>query len=792
MSASKSHDPARNGNSGGDDSAASRTRTRVSRACTRCRQRKDRCDGGTPSCLNCLNADQPCSYDTATKKRGLPEGYVRAVEKLWAVTFTRVPGLEDALLQMLQQDRDLLANIWNHREIGEELHTRWKDSRMFQELETFLASVDHSAAAGSKRKRERDEEDELDPSLGLNTILPPLRALHDIPKIRDGAAQPNPSLGPVPLLATRRIQLPAAASEALGHYFKITHCWFPILDRPQILRQCYELSRSATEISESNEPLAVLTAVLAYTCRQSSVSKQVVMLPGVDSDEMSKVSRQCIPSIHGFFTLSHLQALLILALADITIGSWESAWRIVGLAARILLDNSDVASGRTRDFLATQQGCLILDTLISAKLNRQPQFRHYHHPTRAYLRPDGHEEWEPWPGSVEPAFVISCFNSLTKLSAFLNVFVCEQEVSTDHFGPNRVDELLANLDALALDYPPASQLSSSQDGPPHQTWLKIMHLLVSSCVAASQPNTIDLAVTYLGSVNTIMKDYERRSAPEASRMPAWFLGPAHAALMQLKSFVESKRYAPPPKHMSVLKTLVQQMSNVFWPASEQLAHIVDRITQGKEATTTSTAHQWRASHTLPTNATHEQPRRQTFFPVDPFAQTGITQVRNGSGAVPGVALNGPNQGQTPGNFVQADWSSAIDIPTGTSSLQDGSLATTTPQGSSSMNPMGMYNPSIATSPSFQGDEIDALFHEMAQLDTTEWTSGRNQGLKDFGFDDLTFEQFCNDPDRLFSTNFVDPRQQAVDQRQTADFSMPDLLPQTQNFGYDMSHNVWNG
>ncbi|KAG9767748.1 hypothetical protein KCU88_g7402, partial [Aureobasidium melanogenum] len=52
-------------------------------------------------------------------------------------------------------------------------------------------------------------------------------------------------------------------------------------------------------------------------------------------------------------------------------------------------------------------------------------------------------------------------------------------------------------------------------------------------------------------------------------------------------------------------------------------------------------------------------------------------------------------------------------------------------------------------PSFNGDEIDALFHEMAQLDTTEWSSGRVQGLKDFGFvDGSTFEEFCNDPNRL--------------------------------------------
>jgi hypothetical protein len=63
-----------------------------------------------------------------------------------------------------------------------------------------------------------------------------------------------------------------------------------------------------------------------------------------------------------------------------------------------------------------------------------------------------------------------------------------------------------------------------------------------------------------------------------------------------------------------------------------------------------------------------------------------------------------------------------------------------------------------TTPSFNGDEIDALFHEMAQLDTTQWTMDRTQALKEFGFsDDSTFEAFCNDPDRLMlSDGFMGP------------------------------------
>jgi hypothetical protein len=51
-------------------------------------------------------------------------------------------------------------------------------------------------------------------------------------------------------------------------------------------------------------------------------------------------------------------------------------------------------------------------------------------------------------------------------------------------------------------------------------------------------------------------------------------------------------------------------------------------------------------------------------------------------------------------------------------------------------------------PAGNGD-LDAIFKDLAYLDTTEWSNNREAGLKDFGFlDDSTFQAFCHDPDRL--------------------------------------------
>jgi hypothetical protein len=64
-------------------------------------------------------------------------------------------------------------------------------------------------------------------------------------------------------------------------------------------------------------------------------------------------------------------------------------------------------------------------------------------------------------------------------------------------------------------------------------------------------------------------------------------------------------------------------------------------------------------------------------------------------------------------------------------------------------PAGLTMPASDPSPSFQGDDVDMIFHNLAYLDTTDWTNNRERGLQDFGFaDESTFQDFCNDPERM--------------------------------------------
>jgi hypothetical protein len=50
------------------------------------------------------------------KKRGLPEGYVRGLEKLWGIAIKEVDTIEDSILTALAGNEDSnksVLNVWN-------------------------------------------------------------------------------------------------------------------------------------------------------------------------------------------------------------------------------------------------------------------------------------------------------------------------------------------------------------------------------------------------------------------------------------------------------------------------------------------------------------------------------------------------------------------------------------------------------------------------------------------------------------------------------------------------------
>ncbi|KAI1375622.1 transcriptional regulatory protein GAL4 [Hypoxylon crocopeplum] len=79
---------------------AATRRPRVARACIACQQKKQKCDGGSPACRNCIKANRSClSHDPSTNRRH-PRNYVDSLEQHNASLEQHVAVLEGALREL--------------------------------------------------------------------------------------------------------------------------------------------------------------------------------------------------------------------------------------------------------------------------------------------------------------------------------------------------------------------------------------------------------------------------------------------------------------------------------------------------------------------------------------------------------------------------------------------------------------------------------------------------------------------------------------------------------------------
>lgn len=360
-----------------DEEASGKARKRVSRACDRCRTKKDKCDALRPRCSPCIATNFDCVYDQQSKKRGLPEGYVRGLEKLWALSVMRINGLEDAIRHIASQEQNF--NLWSHDASGEVLHSKWKDSGVLRELEAMLARTDQDNNANRKRKRDNEEEiSGEDPVSAVYSLQPDLQIVpaagkeFNIPKV-SSLDTPHQD----------RLSLPTTANSILEHYFAYTHCWLPIVEKHQVMRTFWEVSKGQ---KRSDADLALLWAVLAYTSQQTDhESQERTPL------EMLAVARDLLPA-WGPFELGNVQALVLLTLLNIGLGQWKQASILVGIASRAAMQvRSNRPSGKRLG--ATTQACCILDTLIASHLMSRPHLRRSDFQGLENLEEDGSEDW---------------------------------------------------------------------------------------------------------------------------------------------------------------------------------------------------------------------------------------------------------------------------------------------------------------------------------------------------------------------------------------------------------------
>lgn len=770
-----------------------------------------------------------------------------------------------------------LLRIWNDERVEEYLHETWKESPVSRELEKLLSSIESTDDKTPKRKRERDDLDDAQlravlsspaqgryeysivrkgtvgfgtpqarhattiqrPSDGFSPYkdAPPsakrLRRAHTLPE-PEGRQAPNQDL-----------KLPTNTSQLLDLYFSHTHCWLPIVERHDILRVSYLYSENPARPVPSEKGSGVhatLWAILAYTNTQLALSMNV----GSDQDGLSEqhptsddlydAARNLIPPENTPAEIGHVQALIILALINVGQGKWTASWILVGYAVRLAIDlglgrASSSTNGQARNrekhlFL----GCFMIDTLISARLQRCPHLRREDAELAGLIDEDGLEEWDLWadnssttppntasgtPARRSPTFALSTFNRAIELYGILNDIIRDLSVDREGF----CGQISQRLQLWHEKLPHSYRIDSDEQGfnpamLPHQLYLYLGYF------------TTLIALHFHSHPHRKAFESPDRRSPEIFASLPCKIG----SLLNQQAEAGRLAYLPPiyvfsvslsiesgsvgrnnfgVKNLSFTEWMQQTFRSLSdlaktWPVFAPLRQsLADEWQMGNESFLLSLADPNSMSNldSSPFNEPNGLSSNQggiwipQQLPEPHSFETSLASASvNGRGSRTSVtdslrtaraSQSGPNlppfstppdsknDGSPLDHMTRSAYNAdiwGIQNVGPTSSLLSSSLhnpqsnqfSSSTDDFDVDMSGLEQVHTNvtdISTMPTslddinFMTDDVDAIFRDLAHLDTTEWTNNREQGLKDFGFaDDSTFRAFCNDPERLVTGN----------------------------------------
>ncbi|OOQ88142.1 hypothetical protein PEBR_14042 [Penicillium brasilianum] len=390
-------------------------RQRIYRACDQCRRRKSKCDGEQPVCKICHAANRTCTYQTGGGRRGLPSGYVRSLEITLGLVLQNVPGGESTVFGLLRDAR----GKGNFLKSGQADHlvTVWRKSRLSQDVNQLL-KPDHEEAGhdGSDwdpvETRDQDEnmEDLVAAPIDFGSNEPMIIQTIQEPFQSQRASQTTPK--------GVNWLIPENTPDLVDFYFTYTHCWFPILERRELLRAMHTTgNRPITSATSCN---LVLWAVISYTSILRG--NHDVRLPSPSAIQLS-IQEQLLAEPRSL-DLGHIHAILIFVLTQISLGNIHHAWTLVGQATR-LLAGLPLTARKTR-FRHTFNGCVFLDTILSALLGRTPCLSSNEQLEEGLVEDDDVDEWDAWSAtrsnsvnggriSTAPLRALSSFNIIQQL-----------------------------------------------------------------------------------------------------------------------------------------------------------------------------------------------------------------------------------------------------------------------------------------------------------------------------------------------------------------------------------------
>jgi hypothetical protein len=411
-------------------------RKRVSRACDQCRTAREKCDGAQPTCSTCSTSRRSCTYTANVKKRGIQPGYIRALELALAYLFQHDPGNEALVNEKLAQGGTSSLLLSRDSKESNKLHKRWRKARFYADVDKLLSGGEPSRQDPSEQlSQDSDEEpsDVEEPS-STATFNPPTSGKIEeqpifTPLPDDWISRPLNASGTLSTL----IPMPPDSWSLLEAYFTYSQSWLPICSKEAILRLSYSYPTEglalSPELADSGSHAELWSVLAVASLHKTNVSSLQQFQSSATTEQLYTTARSLIPKETGCFDLSHVKAMLNLAIINVGRSSAEAAWLLVGFAFRTLeiMDPSLLAAdSRYKHVL---HGCFVLDSMLAMQLGRHPYLRAHEARQSGRIDEEGLEEWQPWNGGSEhslcqqlrtPTLALSSFNALSDLVSLVS------------------------------------------------------------------------------------------------------------------------------------------------------------------------------------------------------------------------------------------------------------------------------------------------------------------------------------------------------------------------------------
>ena len=735
----------------------------------------------------------------------------------------KIGGLEDVVSSILDE-RDHLLQIWNHDSIGEDLHERWKNSKVLRGLEDLLTSLESAPNSTQTMNADADHPDVDGLSddarsyhrMQLYRVLSEEQGTNNNPLAESSSNGLHRLSAAADMLATtvsvndeltlpprkrQRVEnadtpyrygsplnLPKRATKMLDFYFPYTHSWLPIVERHQVLRTMYAYSEGPIDSSENlSADHAVLWAILALGSRQYVAAFEYAnhYSADVDRDGIYRIARDLIPREDHSYEMGHVQALVLLSIVDFGEGRLSAAWSLIGHAFRIAIDLGLASVPDQQVARIVVLACFVLDTVISARLGRRPHARSQDALTLGRVDENGLEEWDPWKDWMgesspdrKPAFVFSTFNMLIDVCVILNDLICDSpsipyEKGQAYLGRLHSTRSLSRELRLWLADP---RTLRNQPNLPHQIFLMTIF------------KTTELAIDMRSYPFLNAFENPERAAPEAFArlsgnileflegyntyrftwlLPAITEYPMHlsfqAAVLSKRSF-GSGRKTDDHSFGTWLRDMIFRAASFqkCWSGFGAIQNVMSKEASGNVLNLGPGPTSALPSTMLASQAADSVGDSSNQLAFD-AAQADPIQ----SNWLMNQAVSNPNISDSNTFRINTNSPDFARSITGSDTLMssvDPSLALV----SSTPMPGGINMPSTnfdtqsmstysTSMPMEMTNDLDALFDDLAHLDTTDWAIEREHGFKDFGFnDEMTFRAFCNDPERLNASNSATP------------------------------------